>query len=170
MAETKPSGLPIVDGLSTSVTQEVAHIDKKGCLNLLPRWTSRFAWFPSALTEDFETLMIFLDPGRVSIRDLSVNGPLIQERYNELATETDAETLEALRLIQDRYGRLRIPTSRRPSLGDPVLTHLGIERGQRSTIYVAIFPNFIDLLSPAYRNARLTIVNEQIDDLPFIDS
>jgi hypothetical protein len=170
MAETKRSGLPIVAGPSTSVTQEVAHVDKKGCLNLLPRWTSHFQWFPSALTEDFETLMILLDPGRVSIRDLSVNGPLIQQRFNELATETDAETLEALRLIQDRYGRLRIPISRRPSLGDPVLAHLGIERGHKSTIYVAIFPNSIDLLSPAYRNARLTIIKEEIDDLPFMDS
>jgi hypothetical protein len=169
MAETKPSGRPIVDGPAAVVSQEVAHIDKKGCLNLLHRWTSRLAWFPSPLADDFEALMIFLAPGRISIRDLRVEGDRIQQRYNELVADPDIETLEVLRLIQDRYGRLHIPQSRRPSLGDPALTHLRVARGQRSTIYVALFPNSIDLLSAAYRDAKLVAFEEQLDDLPFIE-
>jgi hypothetical protein len=168
MAETKPSGLPIVDGAAAMVTQEVAHIDQKGCLNLLLRWTGRLAWFPSPLTEEFEALIIFLEPGRLSVRNLRDHGPVIQERYSQLISEADSETLELLRLIQDRYGRLRIPISRRPSLGDPALSHLGIERGQKSVIYVAVFPNSIELLSPSYRNAKLIEFQERLGDLPFI--
>jgi hypothetical protein len=169
MAETKPSGVPIVEAPAAIVWQEVAHIDRKGCLNLLRRWTNRLAWFPSPPPADFEALMIFIAAGRISIRDLRLHGPGIQARYEELAAEGDDEALEVLRRIQDRYGRLRIPKSRRPSLGDPALAHLGIERGQRSTIYVAIFPNSIDLLSPAYRNEKLISFEPQIEDLPFID-
>jgi hypothetical protein len=168
MAETKPSGVPMIDAPGAIVSQEVAHIDKKGCLNLLQRWTKRLAWFPSH-PEDFEVLLIFLSPGRLSIRDFANDGARIQQRYNELSAETDAETLEVLRLMQDRYGRLRVPKSRRASLGDPALAHLELERGQRSTIYVAIFPNYIDLLSLRYRNEKLIAYQEQIDDLPFVD-
>ncbi len=169
MAETKPSGIAIVGGPTAIVTQEVAHVNKKGCLNLLPRWTNRLAWFPSPVQDEFEALMVFLEPGRISIRDLQIEGPRIQDRYNQLAREADAETLELLRLIQDRYGRLHIPKSRRPSLGDQALAHLGIERGQRSTIYAAIFPDSIDLLSAAYRNAKLIVFDEQLDGLPFLE-
>lgn len=110
--------------------------------------------------------MIFLSPGRISIRDLRTDGPRIQARYEQLAAETDDETLELLRRIQDRYGRLRIPRSRRPSLGDPALAHLGLERGQKSMTYVAIFSNSIDVLSPAYRNAKLVTFERQLEDLP----
>lgn len=167
MAETKPSGLPIVEGTRAIVWQEVAHVDQKGCLNLLQRWTSRLAWFPSPHTEDFDALMVFLEPGRISIRDLRSDGARIQERYSVLAEDPDTEALELLRLIQDRYGRLRIPRSKRPSLGDPALAHLGIARGQKSLIYAAIFPNTIELISPIYRNKKIIEFEPQLDDLPF---
>jgi hypothetical protein len=170
VAETKPSGASIVEGAAAVVSQEVAHVDKKGCLNLLQRWTGRLQWFPSLHTEDFDALMIFLELGRISIRDFRTDGPLIQERYNQLSANPDAEALELLRLLQDRYGRLRIPGSRRPSLGDPALAHLGIQRGQKSPIYVAIFPRSIELISPAYRNAKLIEYAAELDELPFVGS
>jgi hypothetical protein len=167
MAETKPSGIPIVEGPNAIVTQEVSHIDKKGCLNLLPRWTEKLEWFPSPVTEVFDALMVFLEPGYLSIRNLRADEIRIREKYEAIARDDDTEALEFLRRIQDRYGRLRIPASRRPSLGDTALTHLRVKRGEKTTIYVAIFPHSIEILSVECRDQRLLAITDELNDLPF---
>lgn len=155
MAETRPSGMPIVDGDAAIVLQETAEVDERGRLHLLPRWVKRVDWLPLQPKNDVVALMVFVEPNRISIRDWKVDGPEIERRYKEIANEIDADSHEALRLIQDRYGRLFISKERRPYLGDAALAHLGlpISRGARSTVYVAIFPDRIDILSPTYRNA-----------------
>lgn len=113
-------------------------------------------------------MMVFVEPGLVSLWDWKVEGPRIAQRYEEIAKETDEAALERLRVIQDRYRRLPINKERRPYLGDAALAHLGlpIARGNRSIVYVAVFPNRIDLLAPAYRNAKLITGASSIDDLP----
>jgi hypothetical protein len=88
--------------------------------------------------------------------------------YIELAQlGTDAD-LEVLRFIQDRYGKLSIPKERRPHLGDAALQHLGLPttRDVASNVYVAIYPDRIDLLSPYYRNAKNVAGHSALDDLP----
>jgi hypothetical protein len=170
MSETRPSGRLVVGGPAAIVTQEVAHIDKKGCLNLLPRWTAKLSWL-APLDNSTEALLIFLRPGRISIRDLATYGPRIRERYNEIAADVQQQaSLDLLRLLQDRYGQLYIPKSRRVSLGDPALLHLQVERGVVTAIYVAVFPSSIDLLSVAYRNEQLMEIQSELEDLPFIGS
>jgi hypothetical protein len=111
--------------------------------------------------------MIFIEPGLISIRAWEPSGPRIQQRYVEIAATTDADAHEALRLIQDRYQRLVIPPSDRVSLGDAALAHLGlpVERGTKSLIYVCVSSDRLELLSPAYRNSKLTEGHPLIEDL-----
>jgi hypothetical protein len=168
MAETKPSGRSIVEGDAAIVTQEVAHVDAKGVLNILPRWTTRLSWLTQS-DDGTDALMLFLEPGRISIRDIGSAGR-ITERYGELVSNPTPETLDLLRLIQDRYGRLYIPKSKRVSVGEPALLHLGIQRGVKTPIYVAIFPTSLELLSVAYRNAQLLEFRADLEDLPFTES
>jgi hypothetical protein len=112
--------------------------------------------------------MVFAEPGLISIRAWEPDGPRIQQRFTEIVSSEDADALQALRLIQDRYQRLLIPAKERPSLGDAALSHLGlhVERGEKSLIYVCISRDRIELMSPAYREAKLTEGHPLIDDLP----
>ena len=100
--------MPVVGGDAAIVMQEAAEVDERGRLHLLPRWMKRVDWMLSQAKNDFVALMVFVEPNRVSIRDWKIYGPSIERRYKELAKETDADSREALRLIQDRYGRLFI--------------------------------------------------------------
>jgi hypothetical protein len=161
----RPSGIAIVEHGSVAIA--VAHVEMRGRLNILPRWRNRVAWL-SAAEEDVEALMVFVEPGLVSIREWEVDGPRIQQRFTELAVSTDPDALHALRLILDRYQRLNIPATDRPSLGDAALAHLGlqVERGHKSLVYVTIFDDRIDIMSPAYRDAKLLDGHPLIEDLP----
>jgi hypothetical protein len=162
----RPSGIPIVEDSSVGVS--IAHVEMRGRLNILPRWRKRVAWLASAGTADAPALMVFAEPGLVSIRDWKPDGPRIEQRFSELAKSTDPDANQALRLIQDRYQRLTIPAADRTSLGDGALAHLGfsVERGRKSLVYVCIFPDRIEIMSPAYRDSKLVEGHPLIDDLP----
>jgi hypothetical protein len=163
----RPSGLPLIED-SENVLVEVSHIDGRGRFSLLPRWRKRIRWLASAGDADVEALMIFVEPGRISIRDSKIDGPRIRERYAEIANSSAHDRLELLRLIQDRYRCLIVPPKERPSLGDGALAHLGlrVERGEKSIVYVSVLPETIELLSPSYRDSKLTAGDPRIDDLP----
>jgi hypothetical protein len=161
----RPSGLPIVE--NGPVTVAVTHVEKRGRINILPRWREKVGWLSTADT-DVTALMTFSEPGLISITDWTIDGPRIQERFAEIWNSADADALQALRLILDRYQRLIIPARERPSLGDAALAHLGLrtERGAKSIIYVCVFPDRIEIMSPEYRGAKLTEGHVLIDDLP----
>jgi hypothetical protein len=164
----RPSGLPIVDDETATVTVTATQIEARGRLNILPRWRRRIAWLGTSKDSDVEALMIFVEPGLVSIRDWKAHSPSILQRYAELSASADTDSIDALRLIQDRYQRLVIPAKDRPSLGDGALAHLGlsIERGKKSIVYVCTFSDRIDVMASDYRNAKLIQSNPLIDDLP----
>ena len=86
----RPSGIAIVEHGSVAIA--VAHVEMRGRLNILPRWRNRVAWL-SAAEEDVEALMVFVEPGLVSIREWEVDGPRIQQRFTELAVSTDPDAL-----------------------------------------------------------------------------
>jgi hypothetical protein len=117
---------------------------------------------------DIEALMIFVQPGLISIADWKENGSRILQRIADLSGSPDADDLEALRLIDDRYRRLTVPAKDRPSLGDAALAHLGlpVERGEKSVVYVCVFPERIDIMSREFRNLKLVEGHPLIDDLP----
>jgi hypothetical protein len=166
MAITRPSGLSIVDPASVVVAQEATEIDARGRLHILPRWTERIAWWRDE--EAFEVLMVLDQPGAIMLRDWKTDGQRVLDRYQEIRKRDDEQTLEALRLFIDRYQRLRFDKERRAHIGDAALAHLGlpIGRGTRFTIYLAIFPQHLALLSPSYRDARLIRGSPLLDDLP----
>ena len=99
------------------------------------------------------------------MRDRNPDRGLVQ-RYRELAKSGDAESLEAMRLLQDRYQRLTIPKQRRISLGEAALTHLGLSWREEHTVYVAVYPDRIDLLSSKVREKKLIRWHHLLDDLP----
>jgi hypothetical protein len=111
--------------------------------------------------------MVFSKPGLISLRDWKTSSPAIFQRIDELSESSDEDALEALRLIQDRYQKLIIPARDRSSLGDAALAHLGIDLvdGSKFLLYVCIFSDRIDLMSPQYRNAKLLEGHQLIDDL-----
>ena len=165
---SRPSGLHIIDGSIAAVSVEVARVDMRGRLNILPRWRQRVAWLASPGESNVDALMIFVEPGLISIEDWKKDGPRIQQRFTDIAASTDADLFRALRLIQDRYQRLVIPARDRAALGDGALFHLGFqfEREQEFIVYVCVFPDRIELMSPEYRNLKLIEGHPLIDDLP----
>lgn len=168
MAETRPSGLQVVADASAPVVQEVVQVDERRRLHLLPRWAERVTWLPLPVRDDVAALMVFVEPGRLSLRCWSDDGPTIVERFEKIAKNSDEADLEVLRLIQDRYNRLWIRKDRRVHLGDTALQHLGlpIARGGKHAVYVSVFAHKIDVLSASYRDARLLAGASEIDDLP----
>jgi hypothetical protein len=112
--------------------------------------------------------MVLKEPGLIAIRDWTNDGQRIAARYAELAASDDEESLAALRLIQDRYQKLPIDKEHRAHLGDPALTHLGlpIERGGKSTVYVVVYPDQLNILSISYQNEKLISGSRWLDDLP----
>ncbi len=166
MLKTRPSGSPILEGESATVSQEIAEIDERGRIHFLQRWTKKISWLHDLSSIEKETLAILIEPGRVSFRDWEPEGPRIIERYKEL--EGDTDNFEVLRLLQDRYQRLIISKDRRPYLGDAILTHLGLptSRIAKSPVYISVFPDKIDVLSRGYRDQALIVGHPAINDLP----
>jgi hypothetical protein len=167
MAFTRPSGILIVDSEQAPVFQEVTQVDPRGRINLLPRWIKRLGWL-SVEPVETQALMVFEQPGRISLRNWETDGKNVAQRYLELMSHDDDASREALRLIQDRYQKLIIPAKKRCSLGQPALVHLGLRvtPQDEQPIYVAVFPTKIDLLSPNCRERLLLARHPFLDDLP----
>lgn len=83
----------------------MTQVDRRGRINLLPRWTKGIEWLSTEPVE-IAALMVFEEPGQISIRSWEEEGKRVRERYLELASQEDETSLEALRLIQDRYQKL----------------------------------------------------------------
>ena len=167
MAFTRPSGIPVVDYEQALVFQEVTQIDRRGRINLLPRWTRRIEWLSNDPIEA-PALMVLEEPGHISIRSWEKDGQRVEQRYLELASQEDDASLEALRFIQDRYQKLIIPAKKRCSLGQPALAHLGfpVRPQDERPLYVAVYPSKIDLMSPNCRDRLLLAGHPYLDDLP----
>jgi hypothetical protein len=167
MSDTKPSGTPLIPDNDAVVVQEVAEIDERGRIKLLPRWADRTVWLKRP--DKFEALIVLAEPGRASLRNWEPDGPRIIARYNELKALGKDADIESLRLIQDRYSRLSVPSAvdRRAYLGEAALEHLGLPGlGTSSNVYVVIYPDRLDLLSPALRNDKLRKGHPDLDGLP----
>ena len=140
-------------------------IGPRGRFHLLPRWAKRLDWLPVPAKAPDDALIVFEEPGKLSIRNWNPDGPEIISRFHQLAQDGD---LELLRLIQDRYARLSIPRERRVYLGSQALQHLSLplDRKLKSSVYVVVSANRIDLISPNLRNELLVTGNPELDDLP----
>jgi hypothetical protein len=169
MPETRPSGHPLIPADTARVFQEVAEVDSYRRLNLLPRWTSRFDWLKDIKKKEVDVLVVLSEPGCLKLTSWEPDGPRLLQLHERLS-EDDAsdENFEALRLIQDRFGRLTIDKEHRPYLGDAALAHLGLplQRGVRSIVYVALYPQYIAIMSQEYRNKKLILGTPLLDEFP----
>jgi hypothetical protein len=168
MADTRPSGNNPVSGPDALLIQEVAEIGIRGRLHILPRWAKRAGWLPVPAECEAVALMVLAQPGLISILNWETEGPNIERRYIEIASDVSDVDFEALRAIQDRYAKLYIPKDRRPYLGDAGLQHLGLSttRNSKSNVYVVVYPGRIEILSSEHRNAKAISGNAKLDDLP----
>lgn len=168
MAETRPSGRPLVPDAEALVSQEIAEVDGRGRIHILPRWTKRTIWPPFSPSADFEVLLVLKEPGRLRMIPWEPVGPQILARFRALEEMEDGPDLEALRLLQDRYVRMAIPRERRPYLGSAALQHLGLptRRGSPTNVYVVVMRERIDIIGPAYRDRRQQEGHPALDDLP----
>jgi hypothetical protein len=165
MANTRPSGVPIVEAASLIVAQEVGVIDRRGRFTLRPRWFEKITWWVGS---PLDVLMVLDEPGVVRLRDWQTDGVNVVARYEELVDRRDDEALSALRLLADRYQRLHFSIENRAHLGEAALVHLGLplDREANAVVHVAIYPDHIAVLSPSYRNAALLRGSPLLDDLP----
>jgi hypothetical protein len=169
MSETHPSGHPLVANEIGPVFQEVAEIDTYRRINLLKRWTRRLDWLAAIDTGAAEVLMVLSEPGLLKLMPWKPEGPRLLKLYEEISNDPELEeNLETARLIRDKYERLVIDREHRPYLGDSALAHLGIptERGIKSTIYVAVYPQYIAIMSREYRNNKLALSTPALDNFP----
>jgi hypothetical protein len=104
MAITRPSGFPLVT--DSIVAQEVAEIDGRGRLHLLPRWTKRIKWWATSPKDDFGVLMVLVEPGLISLRDWASEGTRVIARYEELAAQPSADALTLHYASLDQLDRL----------------------------------------------------------------
>jgi hypothetical protein len=165
MANTRPSGVPIVEAASLIIAHEVGVIDRRGRFPLRPRWIERIAWWSDS---PLDVLMVLDEPGVVRLMDWQTDGLRVVARYEQLRSRRDDEALVALRLLADRYQKLRFDAENRGHISEPALAHLGLplDREANATVYVAIYPDHIAVLSPSYRNAALLRGSPLLDDLP----
>ena len=167
MAETRPSGFPLVSDDRAPILQELARLDGRGRIHVLPRWSSRLTWLPAPAVTEVIALLEMPEPGILSLKPWEPNGTSVMAKWAVLHGSEDETPLEVFRLMQDRYQRLAIPVDRRPYLGDLALQHLGLptERGATSNVYVAVGGDRIDVFSPSYRNTKLLEGHILLDDL-----
>ena len=138
----------------------------RGRLNLTNRWLQMTGWKRPAGVSEWVLLVVFRLPGRLSLLPWDPDGPRVEMRYKELAA-ADPPDEEGMRRIVDRYNRLPVPIDRRCSLGEPALTHLGLVGStQEHPVWIAAFPNRIDILAPRLRDAELVAGAAVFDDLP----
>lgn len=168
MADTIPSGRPLAPLTEARVFQEIAHIDAHRRINLLPRWTARFDWMRPTASKGAELLMVMREPGFVRLLPWIPQGVRVADRFAEVSVlESSSENLEEMRLLQDSFGRLVLDVEHRPYLGDAALAHLGVPlgRGERSPVYVVIYPESVGIMSIAERQRRAGTART-LDDLP----
>jgi hypothetical protein len=170
MSDTRPSGHPLLPAQGAPVFQEVAEVDPHRRINLLQRWISRFDWLKDINKKEVDALMVFSEPGLLRLRPWEPDGPRLLQLYQTLsaAPHDSEQKLQDLRSILDKYERLKIDNEHRPYLGDPALAHLGLplHRGAKSIVYVAIYPEYIAIMSQEYRNKKLILGTQVLDDFP----
>ena len=88
------------------------------------------------------------------------------ERKAELVARGDADAIEAVRALDDRYLRLRIEGDGRLLLAMPFLAHLDDRIDKIRAVYLVCHSEELEIWSIPYRNQRMTEPNENLEGLP----
>jgi hypothetical protein len=137
------------------VFQDVRRLDERGRICLPPEAVNG------------EVVLAILDaPGRVRLLPWKDQGEAIAKRRNEMRSiePRTVVILEALRQIEDRYQLVSLEKPPRFTPSPNMSLHLGL--GVDKFYYLWRYPDWLELWSPAYRNARLPEVAVELEGLP----
>lgn len=150
--------------------QYLTEVDDRGRLHLPLEATRAVTWLKQR-DQAVPALVILKSPGRLRLLSWEPEGSRIQARREALMDRIDAnagdtEALEILVLLEDRYKTLSIPKESRPTLPKEVLLHLNILHSIPCLVYLERYGEVLEVLSPTYRNERLSTYASKLGDLP----
>ena len=151
------------------IRQELGEIDKRGRLHLPTQLIQSISWLKGA-SHSVDALAILEEPGRIKISDWNTASlPVLERRkelINDLNRRQDDDVIEALRLIEDRYKKIRIPSDLRPTINNYLMLHLELSPENESKIYIVSVSDNLIVMSSDYRNAKLLNFSTFLPDLP----
>jgi DNA-binding transcriptional regulator/RsmH inhibitor MraZ len=147
----------------SAISQEVRPIDARGRLTIPLRLLERLSWATKAGTD---YLAVLDTPGCIRILPWAAAAERVLERREALAARQDAEGLEAVRALDDRYLRLKIDASGRVVLTMPFLVHLDDQIDRIQAVYLIRRIDELEIWSVGFRNRRLLMAIAELDDLP----
>lgn len=167
MPAGRPPGLSLDPETPGPVHHGTVEIDNRGRARLPARIVHHAAWLRTA-PDGADALAILFHPGCASLLSWTeCAAPILQRRRDLIArASSDAGALEALRVLEDRYKRIKIPADLRPTLTREIRLHLEITLEQNSTIFLACVAERLELTSPSYRNRLLLRDWDELRDLP----
>lgn len=165
----RPAGLQLDPDRPGPIAQAVVQGSGRGRFRL-PADVVRGATWLGSTEAMVESLVVFEDPGYLVLLPWSPDGDRVIARRRELIAsineKSESEEIEALRVLEDRYKRVKIGKDLRVTLSPEMLQHLRLQRETAAQVYVVRVQDRIELISPDTRDRRLASGHPALDDLP----
>jgi hypothetical protein len=163
MSAGRPKDQPFDPEEKESVRQVVVSLDERGRIKLPVRITESLSWLA-----DRDTLAVLSTPGIIRLYPWTPAGEAVLRRRRELLERTKDEpsTYEILRALEDRYKRLKIPKSVRPTLTNEMILHLGLAPYVSTSVYLWRIADTVEINSSPHRTQHLADEWEELSDLP----
>ena len=148
----------------TAVFVDTRDLDARGRVTLPPHSHKELPW----LTPGTPVLGVLEDHGRIRLlpwSEATLVMQRIEELKNALGTGENAVADELL-LLQDRYCRLSVEPMMRVQLPQTVVLHLVVDFELPTAVFIARYPNHIELWGWGYRERRLERAARESGDLP----
>ena len=167
MPAGRPPGLTLDPEHPGPVSHGTVEIDSRGRALLPTAIIQEIDWL-SKTPGSVDSLAILARTGLLILGSWTeLAGPVVERRRELIAKAvSDLDALEALRILEGKYKRLRIPADRRPTLTPEILLHLAIPPSRASTVYLTRVLGRLELGSVSYRNQMLSRVWEELEGLP----
>lgn len=164
MSNGRHPSLPLDAQILTSVPQQVVEVRNRDRLTLPRHVVTDLPWLESS-GNPLEALGILDTPGRICLASWDKAAPILDRRKALIErARADMEAAEALRVLEDRYRRIGIQADFRIVLTVDLLLHLEPMSAEVKHVYVARTADVVQILSPAYRNARLAEFQGSVSD------
>ncbi len=142
---------------------DVRRVDERGRLTIPGRLLDRLDWFQTG--QGAECLLALTRPGRARLLPWVPHGEKVIERRRDLLADSNVDTADLLRSVEDRYLRVTIDSQGRLALPPLAIVHLQGTLDMR-VAYVIRYPAEFELWSVEFRNNELMSRSEELEDLP----
>lgn len=139
---------------------EIVDIDDRSRIVLPTRLLDGLDWLTNA--EAGRCLAVLPEPGAIRLLSWEAHAVKYASTHDKLLGR---ERYEDLRLLEDRYRTLQV-TDRRPTLGESLMFHLGLELGVPAKVYIWRVADYLEILTIAARNLKLANAGKAFPDLP----